>query len=258
VVVTLAASGPITPTAAVSLTPTPAGTDVLEFVTDVTVPDGTTFKPGEAFVKTWRVKNAGTSTWTPAYALVYVSGTQMGGPAATPLAADVPPGGEVDLSVNLVAPADPGAYLGFWTLRNAAGRNFGLGATADIPVYVQITVSGSPASGSATAPASSGSQVSGVSLVADNASVEGACPHTFFFVATFSLRQAATVSYRLEAETGFDLDLPAPVTMALGEGAHTLNYSLEFTGSLEGWVRFHVTAPEDIASPQVNISLECQ
>ena len=36
--------------------------DLAEFVADVTVPDGTDFTPGETFVKTWQLRNAGTST----------------------------------------------------------------------------------------------------------------------------------------------------------------------------------------------------
>ena len=34
--------------------------DDADFVTDVTIPDGTTLSPNEDFTKTWRLKNAGT------------------------------------------------------------------------------------------------------------------------------------------------------------------------------------------------------
>ncbi|HGJ66308.1 TPA: hypothetical protein ENS27_13160, partial [bacterium] len=42
------------------------------FVADVTVPDGTSFAPGAAFIKTWRLKNIGTCTWTGKYGLSFV------------------------------------------------------------------------------------------------------------------------------------------------------------------------------------------
>ncbi len=46
--------------------------NIAEFVKDVTVPDDTRLPPGEAFEKTWRLKNIGTCEWTPAYAIVFV------------------------------------------------------------------------------------------------------------------------------------------------------------------------------------------
>jgi len=67
-------------TIAPASTPPPAGCDRAQFISDVTVPDGTTFAPGAAFNKTWRLKNVGTCTWTTSYSLVFDSGEKMGGP----------------------------------------------------------------------------------------------------------------------------------------------------------------------------------
>jgi len=52
--------------------------DHVQFVSDVTVPDGSSFTPGAAFTKTWQLKNIGTCTWTTSYSLVYAGGDQMG------------------------------------------------------------------------------------------------------------------------------------------------------------------------------------
>jgi hypothetical protein len=52
--------------------------DLGQFVRDVSIPDGTTFAPGETFTKTWRIRNAGTCTWS-GYSLVFDSGDSMGG-----------------------------------------------------------------------------------------------------------------------------------------------------------------------------------
>ena len=106
-----------------------------DFVTDVTIPDGTVLDPNEAFTKTWRIKNTGTCSWTPSYALVFTSGEAMSGPATQALTGNINPGDTVDISVNLKAPATPGSYQGYWKLRNAAGVLF---AT----VYVDIKVGG--------------------------------------------------------------------------------------------------------------------
>lgn len=119
-----------TPTAPILPSPTPippsptAICDAAQFVTDVTIPDGTLLAPGTAFTKTWRLKNVGTCSWTPSYAVVFVSGNAMSGPATQALTANVNPGQSVDISVNLVAPSTPGNYRGYWKLRNAAGVLF--------------------------------------------------------------------------------------------------------------------------------------
>ena len=111
-----------------------------QFWSDVTVPDGTTFSPGDVFVKTWRLKNIGTCTWTTAYKLVYSSGDQMGGTASIPLTTSVAPGQTVDVSVTLTAPSAEKSYTGYWKLQNASSVNFGIGSDASISFYVKINV----------------------------------------------------------------------------------------------------------------------
>lgn len=140
-----------TPTVTASATPTTpvfapstggqaaGGCDNAAFVSDVTIPDGTVIAPGAAFTKTWRIQNAGTCTWNTSYAVVFVSGTQMGGASPQLLTADVAPGSSVDISVAMTAPATAGSYTGYWQLKNAAGQVF------QQSFYVQIQVSGNTA-----------------------------------------------------------------------------------------------------------------
>lgn len=114
--------------------------DAANFVMDVTIPDGTSFAAGTPFVKTWRLRNAGTCTWSKSYALVFVSGEQMGAQAQMYLPMDVAPGQVIDLSVQMTAPASPGKYRGNWMFRNASGILFGIGANANSPFWVEINV----------------------------------------------------------------------------------------------------------------------
>jgi hypothetical protein len=107
--------------------------DDAKFVTDVTIPDGTNFIPGETFTKTWRVQNIGDCTWTADYALVFDSGEQMGGVSPQLLMGSVGPGDTVDLSIDLKAPNATGNYVGNWQIRNTANVLFA-------KVYVQINV----------------------------------------------------------------------------------------------------------------------
>ncbi len=88
--------------------------NLAEFVTDVTIPDGTIMIPNQAFTKKWRIKNIGSCVWN-GYNMVFDSGDAMNGPASKPIAA-VNPGQEVDLEVNLTAPAAPGSYKGYWRI----------------------------------------------------------------------------------------------------------------------------------------------
>jgi photosystem II stability/assembly factor-like uncharacterized protein len=151
---TLTALPPLTPTATPITppppTPGPAGCDRATFVSDVTVQDGTTFAPGEAFTKTWRLKNSGSCTWTTAYKLVYYSGEQMSAPTTVNLPWGAVRDQTVDISVNMVAPTGPGQYRGFWILANASGQFFGIGANASDPIWVSINVAGDSPSNNAS------------------------------------------------------------------------------------------------------------
>jgi hypothetical protein len=113
--------------------------DQAQFVRDVTIPDGTTYAPGASFTKTWRLKNAGTCTWS-GYSLVFDSGDQMNGTSPTAIGT-VTPGQEVDISVTLTAPATPDSYRGYWRIRNASGVLIPvLGGTQGKSFFVDIKV----------------------------------------------------------------------------------------------------------------------
>lgn len=115
--------------------------DAAVFVTDITVPDDSQFEANTNFVKTWRIKNSGTCTWNNNYDVVHVSGERMGAVSASfPFPAVVAPGEILDLSVNLVAPADPGNYRGEWMFQNPQGDSFGVGQSGNNPVWVSIVV----------------------------------------------------------------------------------------------------------------------
>jgi hypothetical protein len=107
--------------------------DVAQFITDVTIPDNTIIGADDTFTKTWRLKNVGTCSWTPSYAVAFVSGTSMGGPTSQALTGNTNPGQTLDVSVNLTAPSADGTYTGYYGLRNAAGSVF-------TKFYVQIQV----------------------------------------------------------------------------------------------------------------------
>jgi hypothetical protein len=262
-------------TQAAGLTPTPQGTasstpvppgpsgDRSVYVDDVTIKDGTVIAPGAAFVKTWRIQNAGTTTWTTSYSLAFVSGEQMGTITSVTLAQSVPPGAQIDISVDLVAPTNTGTYQGYWKMKNASGQFF------NDSVYVLIGVG----SGGATQPAKTSTPgatptstgvpanpISSLTMSVDQGTFLGSCPYTFTFAATFTLNQGATLTYELQASSdtpGFVFDLPGAQTSTFGPSTYSLTFPLEFTSSGTGWVRFHVSAPVDTVSNQATFNLTC-
>ncbi|MCK5635045.1 MAG: hypothetical protein KAI06_08155, partial [Anaerolineales bacterium] len=121
-------------------TPVPSCLDSVEFIKDVTIPDGTRIDDGEGFTKTWRIRNNGDCTWTRDYDLIFLSGYRMSGFTVKTINGTIKPGQIVDLSVDLKAPDDYGTYWGYWMLRNANGDIFGLGDDANLPFWVKIVV----------------------------------------------------------------------------------------------------------------------
>ena len=146
-----------TPVSSPSTTPLPINTLVLAsstsvaaqgcdnsaYVNDVTIPDGTVMTPGQAFTKTWAVQNTGTCTWNINYRLVFSFGTAMNG-TSTAITQSVAPGGQTQISVNLVTPSGLGNYTGNWKLQNVQGQYFGTLLTVVINVVPSTATSTMP------------------------------------------------------------------------------------------------------------------
>ncbi|MBN1147300.1 MAG: hypothetical protein JXA78_08590 [Anaerolineales bacterium] len=255
---------PALPAATTAVPPTQgvspaAGDEKAEFVEDVTIPDGTRVGPGKPFTKTWRLRNVGKTTWTTEYALVFIDGDLMGASPLVPLPSKVSPYEKVDISVDLIAPSNPGKYRGYWKLRNAQGQVFGVGPNADEAIWVEINAEKAAAFEDGTPVSGEPGLVSNLSLAVNNANVYGVCPHTFVFTVLFTLSAATPVTYSLEAgdSSGSLIRVPPPTTRNLDAGSHSLVYELSFVDAVDGWARLHITEPEEIFSNQVDFVLTC-
>lgn len=101
------------------------GSTNARFVQHVTMDrSGSVVAPGQKFVKIWRMRNEGSAPWSEHTALSFVGGDLLGAPRAV-LVGSVPPGIEVDLSVDMTAPTVPGRYVSYWRLSGPDGSNFG-------------------------------------------------------------------------------------------------------------------------------------
>jgi hypothetical protein len=112
-----------TPNPTATNTPEPDEPDT-EDVSDVSVPDGTEFPPGKSFTKVWRIRSTGSVPWPAGSRLAFVSGDQMAAPASVPVPKTAV-GSTADVSVDMVAPDQPGTYKGIWQMEDKDGNRFG-------------------------------------------------------------------------------------------------------------------------------------
>lgn len=107
--------------------------NVLSFMKDITIPDGTEVKPGEELDKRWQIRNNGTCDWNSEYTLRLIFGDAMGSAeeqALVPLRS----GNESPIRVILTAPQEPGTYRSGWQAYSAKDEAFG------DPIYIEIVV----------------------------------------------------------------------------------------------------------------------
>ncbi len=204
------------------------GCDAAQFVTDVSIPDGTQFAAGATFTKTWRLKNVGSCTWNSSYALVFDSGTAMGGASSVPLATTVAPGATIDVSVNLQAPNADGTYRGFWGVTNASGARIPVsGGASGRSFYVEIRVG----SGSSNSTPDSTDGKFGVTSVNFNVDRSGACASMKYTItATVTANKAGTVTYtwiRSDGATGAGNSGSLSFD---GAGSQTITFTWTFGG----------------------------
>lgn len=122
---------PVTNTPAPIVTETPNGTLTSaecydsEFLADVNIPDGTKLTPGQDFIKTWHIRNIGTCTWGSDYELIYGGYTVKMDGVPVAIGQSIPPGAEVDVSVQFKAPAEAGEYISYWRMKDSQDYPFG-------------------------------------------------------------------------------------------------------------------------------------
>jgi hypothetical protein len=122
------------------------------FVSDVSIPDGTIVTPGQSYWKTWRVLNSGSCTWDSTYKFVFIDGDLMGGAYVYNFPGAASPGETVDIPVQLYAPEVVGTYTGNWKIEAPDKTIFGVGQY-DTPLSVQVVVvSGTPSNNKTASP----------------------------------------------------------------------------------------------------------
>lgn len=249
----------LTPTATITPTEAVPLTNRAEFVADVTAPDGSVYKVNTPFLKTWRIKNVGTATWTPEYQLVFVKGEALTTTKSVPLTGTVGPGETIDISVMMTTPATTGRHQSFWQLRGVAGDLFGIGAEANVPIYADIWVVANQ-TGSNGPPI----QVQSATLSVPQAAVTAPCPYELRLGGTLGTNKGAgRVTMQLDAvftDPNYQYDAPDLVDLNFGgaEGSpFFIAYNLTFASSMSVQFQLHVLTPNDVRSAPINFTLTC-
>jgi hypothetical protein len=102
--------------------------------------DGTIFKPGTLFTKTWQITNTSNCVWDTSYKIVFWDGDVLGGGYVYNLPQVIAPGQTVPISLVLTAPLIDGTYRSEWKLQTPDKIDFGVGAYS-ASFYTEITVS---------------------------------------------------------------------------------------------------------------------
>jgi hypothetical protein len=107
-----------------------------------TIPDGTIYKPGDLFTKTWQITNTSNCVWDTSYKIVFWSGDILGGAYVYNIPQITGPGATLPVALVLTAPPTDGTYKSEWMLQTPDNIPFGVGMYSN-PFYTEIVVSSS-------------------------------------------------------------------------------------------------------------------
>ncbi|XP_040987272.1 protein JOKA2 isoform X2 [Juglans microcarpa x Juglans regia] len=98
------------------------------FILDVNVMDGTVMAPSTPFTKIWKMRNNGSAVWPRGTQLVWIEGDRLSNAFSVEIEVPengVPVGQELDIAVDLTAPASPGRYTSIWKMASPSHQMFG-------------------------------------------------------------------------------------------------------------------------------------
>ena len=239
------------------------GEDKAKFVTDVTIPDGSEFEPGEKITKTWRVQNVGDTTWTTDYTIVFKEGERLGAPVTIPMPEEVKPNEMIDLSIEFTVPSVAGEYRSDWMFKNADGKEFGTGEGYKFPIYlVIVSTEDGGGDSSDSGGISGGAKVTGATVSVDKPNFSGKCPPTITFTYTVTTSNAGKVNFNLVftaiSPSGFKFDPPPEYSVDF-TGGYTVTYTYTFlpSNSVNATARVKAVGSNTFTSDPINFSINC-
>ena len=230
-----------TNTVSSSITQTPSATPLPcnrpKFQSE-TIPDNTSFDAGDAFTKSWTIRNDGTCPWDSSYRFVFTEGSQMGGPTSVSLPKVVAPGEMVTISLSLTAPAANGLYSGIWRFKSGSGEIFG-------NYWAKIFVGPPPAAFAVTS----------VNVSAEHSTIEGVCPQSFHLGAGITTNSPGNVSFWFTHSDG-SISAASTINFAAA-GTKFVSSSWSVGTSGDYWAKVYIDNPNHQLMGQVNLHMTC-
>jgi hypothetical protein len=208
-----------------------------------TIPDGTQFELSQGFTKTWTVMNTGTCTWNTNYKWVFVSGDAMEAPASVNLTQEVPPNGQITISVPMKTPYIEGTYTGYWALQGEDGVNF----FTNNSVKVQVT--------------SDAFRVTSVTTtLKDHTDVD--CPYDNTFKVNITTSTAGTIKYHLifgSSDAGeLSTTSPSNVKFDKGETKTIEEHWYDMDAGDNYWVKVYIDSPNNQSFGAFKFDITCK
>lgn len=208
---------------------------------DETIPDGTQFDAGDAFVKSWTLRNEGTCEWTTGTRMVFEDGDQMGGASSVSLTRDVQPGETYTVEIPMTAPSSNGDYTGVWRFTAEDGTKMG-------KYWVVITV-GEPAAAFA---------VTSVSYSMADTSIDITCPGNEVVTITANITTSAggLVSFKWDDSQGCSGCATKSITFD-SAGTKSIDHSMTVGAAGDYWAKIYIDEPNHQWFGQQNFHVDC-
>ena len=262
----------VTPTDTQEGSPTPTkegdeiGEDRAEFIADVTIPDYSEFEAGEDIVKTWRIRNSGTTTWTTDYIIEFEKGEKLGAPTQIKLTKSVNPNEFYDISIEFTVPNAAGEYSTYWILKNEDGEKVGVAEEGKyLTIFMVIqAVSDTGSSGSSSSGGiSGGAKVTNATVTVDDASYSGSCPAQLTFTYKVTTSNAGKVNFQLKfnaiSPAGYTFDKPPEYSVDFSGGyTVTYTYTLFSANSVNATVKVEAVGSNTFTSSPLSFKVNCK
>jgi hypothetical protein len=186
--------------------------------------------------------NAGMSTWTSDFKILFVSGNSMGASTTATIGQTVAPNQTVDISIDLVAPSTPDTYTGNFMLQAPNGVRFGIGGDASNPFWVKVKVQ-------------TFFQVTSAVANVTPTSYTGTCPYQLSFSATITASAAGTVTYTDVTSAGTSKAYTMVFDKAGTKTSAVETWTVKETQTLE--VHIYVNNPNHQDFAPVTIPITC-
>jgi len=196
---------------------------------DETIPDGSVFDPGDTFVKSWTLRNAGECDWTTDARMVFEEGDRLGGPSSNKLDQVVEPGDAYTVEIPMEAPSSDGDYVGVWRMTAADGTKMG-------KYWVKITV------GDSTPPADFA--VTSVSYSMPFTTIMIVCPSktSIDITANITTNGAGTVTYKWDDSRGCSSCTTKSINFD-SAGTKSVTHSMTIASAGNFWAKIYIDDP---------------